>query len=158
MSKFSEKLASFFEKHPVLYKCVVAGENAFKKPIFGCQDCGQCVLSYNGYICCMRCPKQIRNGPCGGTRADGHCEVYPERYCVWYRIYQRSKKLGKIKKLAKFHKPVDRRFEHTSAWMNMFAGKIEPLSFSKELKPGEDRPVKLKKATQDEKTAEPANK
>lgn len=140
MSKFSEKLASFCEKHPMLYRCTVIGENLFKKPVFGCQDCGQCVLSHNAYTCPMRCPKQIRNGPCGGTRADGHCEVYPDRKCIWWLIYQRSKKIGYLQKLRKYHIPVNRQFEHTSAWMNMFAGKIEPMCLKKTVE--EDEPVK----------------
>ena len=140
MSKMTEKIAAFTEKHPTLYKCVLLGENAIKKPFFKCQDCGQCVLSYNAFTCPMRCPKQIRNGPCGGTRADGHCEVYPERHCIWWLINERSKKLGWQDKLRKYHVPVDRRLEHTSAWMNMFGGKIEKISFKDKLKDNEDRP------------------
>jgi hypothetical protein len=132
MSKFSEKVAGFCERHPLLYKCVLLGENAVKKPVFKCQDCGQCVLSHNAFTCCMRCPKQIRNGPCGGTRPDGHCEVYPERACIWWLIYERSKKLDRVHKLGKYHIPVDRRLEHTSAWMNMFAGRILPMELGKE--------------------------
>lgn len=140
MSKFSEGIAAFCEKHPTLYKCVLVAENVVKKPVFRCQDCGQCILSYNAFTCCMRCPKQIRNGPCGGTRADGHCEVYPERYCIWWLIYERSKKIGRLDKLNKYHKPVDRRLEHTSAWLNMFAGKIEPWSWGKKLTDDEQTP------------------
>lgn len=134
MSKLSESLAAFTEKHPTLYKCVLLAENAVKKPVFKCQDCGQCVLSHNGYTCPMRCPKQIRNGPCGGTRADGRCEVYPNRHCIWWLIYQRSKKLDRTHKLGKYHIPVDRRLEHTSAWMNMFAGRILPIELGKKSK------------------------
>ena len=144
MSKLSEGVARFCEKVPGLYKCAWIAENLVKKPVFRCQDCGQCVLSYNAFTCCMRCPKQIRNGPCGGTRDNGHCEVYPERHCIWWLIYERSRKLGRLDKLRKYHIPVDRRFEHTSAWLNMFAGKIEGLSLSKNLKPGEEYPPKPK--------------
>lgn len=133
MSKLSEKIAAFAERHGTLYKCAVIGENLVKKPFFRCQDCGQCVLSYNAYTCCMRCPKQIRNGPCGGTRQDGHCEVYPDRHCIWWLINERSKKLGRQHKLRKYHIPVDRRLEHTSAWLNVFAGRILPMDMSKEL-------------------------
>ena len=134
MSKFTEGIAAFTEKHPTLYKCVLLGENAIKKPVFRCQDCGQCILSHTGFTCPMRCPKQIRNGPCGGTRADGHCEVYPERHCIWWLINERSKKLGRQGKLRKYHIPVDRRLEHTSAWMNMFAGRILKMDLRKDLK------------------------
>ena len=52
-------------------------EEPVKRSLFDCQMCGQCVLHYTGMTCPMTCPKQIRNGPCGGVRADGHCEVYP---------------------------------------------------------------------------------
>ena len=134
MSKFSESLAQTVQKHRFLHRLAVIGENVIKKPIFGCQDCGQCVLSQNAFTCPMRCPKQIRNGPCGGTRANGHCEVYPERHCVWWLIHKRSKMLGWQKKLKHFQIPVDRRFEHTSAWMNMFAGKIEPMCLGSDAK------------------------
>jgi hypothetical protein len=54
--------------------------------------------------------------------------------------------MGRIEKLKKYHVPVDRRLEHTSAWMNMFAGRILPLDLSKELReielPKKDPPPK----------------
>ena len=50
-------------------------EAAVKKPIWGCQMCGQCVLHSTGMTCPMNCPKMLRNGPCGGVRPDGNCEV-----------------------------------------------------------------------------------
>lgn len=134
MSKFSEGLARTVQKRRVLHRLVTIAENVVKKPIFGCQDCGQCILSHTGFTCPMRCPKQLRNGPCGGTRQNCHCEVYPERYCIWWLIYKRTMFLGWRDKLKHYHLPVDRRFEHTSAWMNMFAGKIEPICLSKHCK------------------------
>jgi hypothetical protein len=42
-----------------------------KKPVFGCHMCGQCVLHSTGMVCPMNCPKNIRNGPCGGVALDG---------------------------------------------------------------------------------------
>jgi len=41
----------------------------------------------------MNCPKNIRNGPCGGVRLDGHCEVKPEMMCVWVRAFESSQRL-----------------------------------------------------------------
>src|SRR5512147_338245 len=64
-------------------------EDLVKVPLFHCQHCGECVLSSTAFICSQNCPKRLRNGPCGGTRDDGTCEVYPDRKCVWYRIYFR---------------------------------------------------------------------
>ena len=150
MSKFGKAVAAFCEKHGFWGKCAVVAENTIKKPVFGCQDCGQCVLSYDAFTCPMRCPKQIRNGPCGGTRADGNCEVYPERRCVWWLIYERSRKMGRIAKLRKYHIPVDRRFEHTSAWLNVFAGKILPMDLSNNYdEPDWDQPRKAKVAEEE---------
>lgn len=132
MSKLSEKIALFCERHPRLYACAVLAENAVKKPVFKCHDCGQCVLSYTAFTCPMRCPKQMRNGPCGGTNENGRCEVYPDRNCIWWMVYRRAKRMGRLKKLKHIQRPVDRRLEHTSAWLNVFAGKIDPPSWDKD--------------------------
>ena len=55
--------------------------------------CGQCVLHDTGLTCPMTCPKTLRNGPCGGVRANGNCEVKPEMRCVWLKAYERSERL-----------------------------------------------------------------
>ena len=52
-------------------------EHALKKPIWDCRMCGQCVLHSTGMTCPMTCPKTLRNGPCGGVRENGNCEVVP---------------------------------------------------------------------------------
>ena len=64
-------------------------EKAAKSLMFDCQMCGQCVLSSTGMSCPMNCPKSIRNGPCGGVRLDGYCEVKPEMRCVWVEACSR---------------------------------------------------------------------
>jgi len=46
-------------------------ERAAKETLFGCRMCGQCALPVTGYVCPMGCPKELRNGPCGGVGADG---------------------------------------------------------------------------------------
>jgi hypothetical protein len=53
-------------------------EKTTKGFLFDCQMCGQCALSSTGMSCPMNCPKTLRNGPCGGVRPNGHCEVKPE--------------------------------------------------------------------------------
>ena len=65
-------------------------EHAVKGPVWDCRMCGQCVLHDTGLTCPMTCPKTLRNGPCGGVRADGHCEVEPEMRCVWVKAYARA--------------------------------------------------------------------
>lgn len=142
MSRLSKRFALFVERHRTLYKCFLTIENLIKKPTLRCQSCGQCVLSYNAYTCCMRCPKQMRNGPCGGTRPDGTCEVYPDRPCIWHLIYTRSVKLGRQEKLLKFHAPVDQRLERTSAILNSMAGRSPGMSLGRGLRAGEEMPGK----------------
>jgi len=105
-------------------------EDLIKVPIFRCQHCGECILSSTGFVCSQRCPKRLRNGPCGGTRADGHCEVFPERWCIWYKIYMRSKFLGRIKLLYKINRIHNWNLERTSAWLNVFKKRIDaPVLF-----------------------------
>ena len=58
-------------------------ERATKSLLFDCRMCGQCVLSSTGMSCPMNCPKELRNGPCGGVREGGFCEVKPAMRCVW---------------------------------------------------------------------------
>ena len=105
-------------------------EDVVKVPLFGCQHCGECILSSTAFICSQRCPKRIRNGPCGGTGEGGTCEVYPERKCVWYQIYNRSKLLHRISLLYKIKNIHNWNLEGTSAWLNVFKKRIEaPIWF-----------------------------
>lgn len=94
-------------------------ENVFKVPVFRCQQCGECILSSTAFICSQNCPKRLRNGPCGGTREDGSCEVYPDRKCVWYRIYLRSKRLHRVSLLYRINRIHNWNLERTSAWLNV---------------------------------------
>ncbi len=105
-------------------------EDVVKVPLFGCQHCGECVLSSTAYICSQRCPKRMRNGPCGGTGADGSCEVYPERKCVWHKIYYRSQLLNRMNLLYKINKIHNWNLEGTSSWLNVFKKRIDaPIWF-----------------------------
>jgi methylenetetrahydrofolate reductase (NADPH) len=107
-------------------------ENLIKIPLFRCQKCGECVLSSTAWICSQRCPKQLRNGPCGGTGEGGTCEVYPERKCIWYRIYYRSILLRRLPYLRYMVKDHNWGLEKTSAWLNVFTKRIDsPTPFSK---------------------------
>lgn len=105
-------------------------EDIVKVPLFGCQHCGECILSSTAFICSQNCPKRLRNGPCGGTGEDGSCEVYPERKCVWYRIYYRSHVLHRMSLLYKINKIHNWNLERTSSWLNVFKKRIEaPIVF-----------------------------
>jgi Methylene-tetrahydrofolate reductase C terminal len=105
-------------------------EDVVKVPAFGCQHCGECILSSTAFICSQRCPKRMRNGPCGGTGTGGMCEVYPERKCVWHRIYHRSKFLNRLSLVYKINKIHNWNLEGTSAWLNVFMKRIDaPIWF-----------------------------
>ncbi len=98
-------------------------EKLFKGYLFNCQMCGQCILHSTGMTCSMNCPKNLRNGPCGGVRANGHCEVIPERMCIWVQVYERSLHMGKYgHEIHWVMPPVNRALKDTSAWANMFDG------------------------------------
>jgi hypothetical protein len=95
-------------------------EDLAKEAIFGCQRCGQCVLHSTGMTCPMNCPKNLRNGPCGGVRPNGHCEVKPEMRCVWVVAYETAQDMPVYgHELRDIQPPVDRRLQNSSAWINM---------------------------------------
>jgi hypothetical protein len=113
-------------------RAFVAAERLTKVPVFDCRMCGQCILHQTGMTCPMTCPKEMRNGPCGGVRPDGRCEVRPDMACVWLEAWERSKSLRKFgMDILVLQPPVDRRLQDSSAWINEFAGRTgEPLGWS----------------------------
>jgi hypothetical protein len=93
-------------------------ERVVKGLLFDCQMCGQCALGSTGMSCPMNCPKSLRNGPCGGVRADGHCEVRPEMPCVWVLGFEGSRRMrGGAAAIRVVQLPVDRRLQGRSAWL-----------------------------------------
>ena len=98
---------------------VAAIERKVKGFLFDCQMCGSCVLSSTGMSCPMNCPKQMRNGPCGGVRGDGHCEVRPEMRCVWVQAWEGSRRMAEGDRIAELRPPVDHRRRGSSAWLRV---------------------------------------
>ncbi len=101
-----------------------------KQVIFDCRMCGQCVLHSTGMTCPMTCPKNLRNGPCGGVRTNGHCEVIPEMTCVWVEAFERSLKMSPEGKeeMNLIQPPVNRQLEDRSAWITILTGESEQVS------------------------------
>jgi 5,10-methylenetetrahydrofolate reductase len=97
-------------------------EAVVKKPAFGCQMCGQCVLHDTGMTCPMGCPKQMRNGPCGGLGPNGECEVDPTMTCVWLKAYRRDARSPFRGHVHNLLPPVDWRLQGTSSWLNLLTG------------------------------------
>ena len=95
-------------------------ERRVKEKIFGCHMCGQCVLRSTALTCPMTCPKQLRNGPCGGSM-NGACEVFPDKKCIWTQVYERGDRQGWLKKKLNIIQPaVDWSLYASSAWLNIW--------------------------------------
>lgn len=106
--------------HDRLERPVAAVEKAVKGLLFDCRMCGQCVLSSTGMSCPMNCPKTLRNGPCGGVRADGNCEVKPEMRCVWVEAYKGSERIpGGVAAMREMQFAVDNRQQGKSSWLRV---------------------------------------
>ena len=96
-------------------------ERNVKGLLFDCRMCGQCVLSSTGMSCPMNCPKQLRNGPCGGVRANGNCEVEPDMPCVWVKAWEGSRNMVKGDAIMNVQKPVNQSLRETSSWLRVTA-------------------------------------
>lgn len=104
-----------------------------------CKDCGDCALLDMAYLCPMsQCPKNQRNGACGGS-FNGWCEVYPnERKCVWVRAYARLKKYGEEGQIDAYQMPpANWDLYQTSSWSNYYLGKDHSAAIL-----GIEKPVK----------------
>ncbi len=92
-------------------------ENAIKARLFDCQTCGQCVLGQTGMSCPMNCPKSLRNGPCGGVRDNGACELDGEMPCVWVLAWQGSRRMRHGQNILDRLQPLDHRRIGHSSWL-----------------------------------------
>jgi Methylene-tetrahydrofolate reductase C terminal len=123
----NRRIGRIVEHSPAARKAFTAAERASKERLFGCRMCGQCALPVTGYSCPMGCPKELRNGPCGGVGPGGACEVYPEKRCVWVVGFERAASQGAAADLRRLQRPVDHRRWGESSWLNYWAGRDENL-------------------------------
>jgi len=108
-----------YKKRTPIERFEDALERAFKGLIWGCRMCGNCLLQETAFICPMACPKGYRNGPCGGSTPE-HCCVDDSRPCIWYAIYQRAEKMGRLEMLLEVFPPLDWDKTGTSALMDVY--------------------------------------
>jgi methylenetetrahydrofolate reductase (NADPH) len=116
---------AWIDRRPRLAAAFERAELALKKPLFGCEACGNCVLGHMEYVCPQTCPKQLRNGPCGGTHG-GQCEVVPDKPCIWVTVYQRAKEAGEVESLKVYIPPPNRELQGTSSFINFFLERDSP--------------------------------
>ncbi|MEN6439958.1 MAG: methylenetetrahydrofolate reductase C-terminal domain-containing protein [Syntrophobacter sp.] len=112
-------MAGVLDKREAGHLVMSVVEDSVKILLLGCRRCGDCAIQHVAFLCPeSQCPKHVRNGPCGGSR-DGRCEVRPERFCVWFRAYQRLAAAGQTRELA-FGCIPPRMWElnGTSSWLN----------------------------------------
>jgi hypothetical protein len=103
-----------------LEKPVAMFEKVAKGFLFDCQMCGQCVLSSTGMSCPMNCPKNLRNGPCGGVRPGGFCEVKPEKRCVWVEGWNGAEQMEKgLERIRTVQPPVNGELVGSSSWLRV---------------------------------------
>lgn len=101
-----ERSVAFIERHS-------------KRFLFDCQMCGQCTLSSTGMSCPMNCPKQLRNGPCGGVRIDGSCEVDHNMKCVWCEAWNGATRMREHDRIRNVLPPVDHSLAGSSSWLRV---------------------------------------
>ncbi|HYD74508.1 methylenetetrahydrofolate reductase C-terminal domain-containing protein [Ramlibacter sp.] len=108
-----------------LARWLVPLERGAKGLLFDCQMCGDCVLSVTGMACPTHCAKQMRNGPCGGVRTDGGCEVRPEMRCVWLEATDGDNRIqpGHTATWTRRVATLDHRRRGQSAWIQVIAGR-----------------------------------
>ncbi len=129
---FLTPIFRWVDKRPGLAQTVEKAELAFKKPVFGCQACGNCVLGLTEYVCPMTCPKNLRNGPCGGP-FNGMCEVLPDQPCIWVKVYERAQAANRVDDLRVYIPPRNRSLQGTSSYINYL--------LKKDSRPGNSEPL-----------------
>jgi ferredoxin len=108
-----QTMAEMFEDKPVLPGVNTTFIGMPKKEglwVEMCAACGDCFLDRTGGVCpVVRCAKGLLNGPCGGTRRGGKCEIDPDKDCAWVLIYRRLEKQGRLDVMRKYYAPKNYR-------------------------------------------------
>ncbi|MCG7522538.1 methylenetetrahydrofolate reductase C-terminal domain-containing protein [Ruegeria sp. Ofav3-42] len=107
-------------------------ERLSKSFLFDCKMCGQCALSSTGMSCPMNCPKTLRNGPCGGVRPGGFCEVKPEMKCVWVGAWDGASRMKHGRQIEIVLPPVDHSLKGSSSWLRVSREKAADLREARE--------------------------
>lgn len=101
-------------------------EKMTKGVLLDSQNCGQCIVGFTGMSCPMNCPKQLRNGPCGGVRPDGNCELQPDMPCVWVLAWEGNKRFAENGYPIQTVQPaIDNRLIGKSAWLRAVRQRTE---------------------------------
>ncbi len=156
MRRLFQGVFRWIDRQPRLSHWFERFEYYGKKEVFGCQNCGNCVLGSMEYVCPQTCPKQMRNGPCGGT-FHGNCEVIDQE-CIWVKVMARAEASNTIDQLKVFIPPPDRKLTGTASWVNFYLGRDSRPGRPKDLWKGGAGPGRTVPIDEDEhlKTAGPS--
>jgi methylenetetrahydrofolate reductase (NADPH) len=74
----------------------MGASTVYRKAVLGCMSCGDCIQDHVHYAGCTmnKCYKELRNGPCGGSRIDGTCESDEAIPCIWNTVYETTLAAG----------------------------------------------------------------
>ena len=99
------------------YLPITPVERFVKGIMFDCTMCGTCRLGMNGMSCPQNCPKNLSNGPCGGVRPGGYCEVkeFANMPCVFYLGEIGKRNMGYTKN--EFIPPLNHDLKGSSSWL-----------------------------------------
>ena len=118
LRSFLTGILRWIDRRPAAARALERAEFVLKSALFGCQACGNCILGKMEYVCPMTCPKNMRNGPCGGT-LNGRCEVV-DKPCIWVGVYERAQAAGRVHDLKVYIPPRNRGLQGTSSYINYF--------------------------------------
>jgi len=140
-ARWLEAFYKYFEKgivhlHPLwnfigykrLEGTFARSEKLIKGVLFDCQMCGQCALSATGMSCPMNCPKSLRNGPCGGVRSNGNCEVIADMPCVWVKAWEGSQNMTDDTAIQQVQNAIDYRLKNQSSWLRIAQLRNQPIA------------------------------
>jgi hypothetical protein len=91
---FLQKRLAADGDHPVgrrgIWHQLLGASTLYRKAALGCMSCGDCIQDHLHYAGCTmnKCYKELRNGPCGGSRIDGTCEADQALPCIWNTVYE----------------------------------------------------------------------
>lgn len=112
-------------RHGLWYE-MLEPASLYRKATLGCVSCGDCIQDHLNYAGCSmhKCYKELRNGPCGGSRVGGTCEAQADLPCVWNLVYQSTLAMNDDpRKFAHLLVPPrDWCLDGTNALANRFAG------------------------------------
>ena len=85
--KFKQKLCRTLFRNAHLQKA--SRDRLLKKLLVSCRGCNYCRLPQHEFVCVENCPKHLNDGPCGGLRENGMCEIGNSE-CVHVKIVRYS--------------------------------------------------------------------